>query len=64
MTMRPIFLASQLTQSIGKLLPLLTKPLVEMRIVCIPTAANVYAEAERGWQAEEMEALTKNGARL
>ncbi len=60
-----LILASSLTQGVlDKVLHHLPKPLSASRIICIPTAANVYNPDDRAWQTEEMDVLRRNGATL
>lgn len=60
-----LILASSLTSGLlGKILHHLPKPLAVSKIVCIPTAANVYLPENRAWQTEEIEVLRHAGAVL
>ena len=60
-----LILASSLTSGLlGKTLHHLPKPLALNKIVCIPTAANVYLPENRIWQTEEMEVFRNAGAVL
>lgn len=60
-----LILASSLTQGVlDKTLHHLPKGLSASKIICIPTAANVYLPENRDWQTEEMDVLRHNGAVL
>jgi dipeptidase E len=60
--MRLIF-ASKLDKSQAKIAPILKDAGIRSAL-CIPTAANVYAPADRGWQTDEMNALRQLGVEL
>jgi dipeptidase E len=51
-----LILASELTDILNKIMPTLQKMDVRS-VLCIPTAANVYALDKRAWQTEEINAL-------
>lgn len=56
-------LASAANKSREKLAPILNELSIE-KILCIPTAANVYPFDQRIWQQEEMQALQDLGIKL
>ncbi len=61
-----LILASSLTPALlaKVIMPHVGKPLSACRVVCIPTAANVYLPENRAWQTEEMDVLRNAGAVL
>jgi dipeptidase E len=60
-----LILASSLNDALfGKILHHLPKPLAASKVICIPTAANVYLPENRAWQTEEMDVLRRAGATL
>lgn len=59
-----LFLASKLQGTLTAVRSRFPKPLEECHVICIPTAANVYAPEKRAWLTEEMDVVRAAGANL
>src|ERR1700722_5790287 len=55
--MKKMLLTSDLKQVLGKIAFLFDKPFDQMRVIYITTAANVYAEENKGWFFKEIQAF-------
>ena len=62
--MKKMVLTSDLKQVLEKISFLFNKPLGQMRVVYITTATNVYADENKGWFFEEMQAFQDLGIQL
>jgi dipeptidase E len=61
---KKLILGSYIGSVIDKLTFLFEKPLDQLKIVCIPTAANIYAADKKDWLFEEMKSFTDLGMKL
>jgi dipeptidase E len=61
---RKLVLASCIDKILPKVSFIFDKPLNKLKVTCIPTAANVYAEADKDWLDREMQSFYDLGIAL